>query len=230
MEPSATIGSVIAGSGYVQFQSGIAEAPVKDGKIDPTQLSSLLFTDRGLFRIDGVLAMLGTITMRFGLAIDYEKRRIIAGLQAPAFKLPSPDNPEYEIQAGYITIGVSFAGGDPWLRVGIGWPERIGNTEFERDWTKATKVYVKTMWPINTFWGGYLAELRSNKVLFGFAIKAGWTWSAKASIGGIVAGDAELGITLGGFNSTSPGMERLGLILSTRNQASSPHCQSLYRY
>lgn len=199
-QPSATIGSVIAGSGYVQFQSGIADAPVKDNTpvTDPSQLSSLLFTDRGLFRIDGVLMMLGTLTMRFGLAIDYQKRRILAGLQAPTFKLPDPNNPQYEIQAGYITVGVSFSGADPWLRVSVGWPERIGGTEFERDWSKATKVYVSTMWPINTFWGGYLAELQRGRIVFGFAIRAGWTWSAKASIGGIIAGDAELGITLGG--------------------------------
>ncbi|MBZ5505124.1 MAG: hypothetical protein LAO78_06535 [Acidobacteriia bacterium] len=195
--PSSTIGNIIAGSGYVQLQSGIADAPVKDGKIDPTQLSSLLFTDRGLFRVDGVLAMLGTATMRFGLAIDYKNFTITAGLQAPSFKLPTPEDPQYEISAGYITIGLSFAGHGPYLRIGIGWPERIGGTEFERDWSKATKVYVSSMWPINTFWGGYLAELRTDKVVFGFAIRAGWTKNYSVG-GGIAKGSAELGITLGG--------------------------------
>jgi hypothetical protein len=54
------------------------------------------------------------------------------------------------------------------------------------------------MFPINTFWGGYLAELQTNKVVFGFAIRAGWTWSKQASIGGVASGSAELGITIGG--------------------------------
>lgn len=197
-KPSADIGSLMAGSGYLHLQDMVASAPVKDDKIDPTLLSSLIFTDKGLFRIDGVLAMLDAVTMRFGLAIDFEKKRITAGLQAPAFKLPGPDNVQYEIQAGYITIGLSFSGASPYFRVGIGWPERIRDSEFERDWSKATKVYIKSMVPINTFWGGYLAELQNNKVVFGFAIRAGWTWGDKVSIGGIVSGSAELGITLGG--------------------------------
>jgi hypothetical protein len=84
------------------------------------------------------------------------------------------------------------------LRIGIGWPERVGGTEFERDWTKATKVYVQNFYPINTFWGGYLAELQTNKIVFGFAIRAGWTWSKQGSFGGVVSGSADLGITLGG--------------------------------
>jgi hypothetical protein len=196
--PSTTIGSILAGSGYVQLQSGIADAPGDDPTKNPVNLSSVLFTDRGLFRIDGVMMVLGAATMRFGLAIDYEQRRITAGLQAPTINLPSDKDPQYQIQAGYITVGVGFGGGPPWLRIGIGWPERIGGTEFERDWTKSTKVYVQSMYPINTFWGGYLAELQTNQVIFGFAIRAGWTWSKQASIGGVASGSADLGITLGG--------------------------------
>jgi hypothetical protein len=198
-QPSSKIGSIVAGSGYIDLQSSVAEAPSdKTGAdIDPAQLSSLLFTDRGLFRIDGVMTMLGAVPLRFGLALDFENRRITAGLQAPTINMP-PVNPQYQISAGYITIGISFSGADPWFRIGIGWPERVGGSEFERDWTKATKVYVESMEPINTFWGGYLAELDRGMVRFGFAIRAGWTWNKTVGIAGVASGSADLGITLGG--------------------------------
>lgn len=195
-EPSSEVGTVVAGSGYLHFQDQVASAPVKDDKIDPTKLSSLIFTDSGLVRVDGVAAMLDAVTLRFGVAIDFKKKRITAGLQAPTIKIP-PDDPEYEIQAGYILIGASLADTDRYLRVSIGWPERIGDTEFERDWTKATKIYMRSMFPINTVWGGYLAELTGDHVTFGFAFRAGWTWSYSVG-GGVAKGTAELGITLGG--------------------------------
>lgn len=196
-EPSKDVSSVIAGSGYLHFHDQVASAPIKDGKIDPQKLSSLIFTDTGLVRVDGVAAMLDVVTLRFGVAIDFKAKRILIGLQAPTIKYPSEADPQYEIQAGYITLGSSFADDNPYLRLSIGWPERQGNTEFERDWSKATKVYVKTMWPINTFWGGYLAELTKDRILFGFAVRAGWTWSQSVG-GGVAKGSAELGITLGG--------------------------------
>jgi hypothetical protein len=196
-EPSADVGTVIAGSGYLHFQDQVASAPVKDGTVDPQKLSSIIVTDTGLLRIDGVAAMLDVATLRFGVAIDYKKKRILVGLQAPTISYPTPENPQYVIQAGYITLGVGFKD-ELYLRLSIGWPERIGGTEFERDWTKATKVYMASMFPINTFWGGYLAELKEGRVVFGFAVRAGWTWSYEAKIGGVAKGAAELGITLGG--------------------------------
>lgn len=195
-KPSSSLGTLVAGSGFLHLQDGVAAAPQDGGDPKPELLSSLLFTDRGLIRVDGVALMLGAVTLRFGILIDFEQKRLIAGLQAPTIKMP-PENPQYEIQAGYITIGFSFAGADPFFRTSIGWPERVGKDEFERDWSKATKVYIKSMFPINTFWGGYLAELRKDRVVFGFAVRAGFTWSDSVG-GGIVKGSAEFGITLGG--------------------------------
>lgn len=200
-EPSKGIGTLIAGSGYLHLHDEIAAAPGNPKKPNPKLLSSLIFTDTGLVRIDGVAMLLGVTTIRFGIAVDFKARRLTAGLQAPTISVPDPKNPEYQIQSGYIVLGVGFAGErEPYLSLRVGWPERVGGTEFDRDWSKSVKVYVQKMYPINTFWGGMRSELDPGKgrVVMGWAIRAGWTWTADKGFSGVAKARANLGITLGG--------------------------------
>jgi hypothetical protein len=196
--PASHVGTVIAGTGYYNCHSKIASAKPPDTGDNLDLMSALVFSDSGLLRVDGVLAVLENeaATLRFALIIDYTNRQIIGGAQIPTIKIPPGDNPEYEIQPGFVELGIGFKN-TFYFRLGIGWPPLLASSQLERDWSKSTRVYIREMFPINTFWGGFLAELSGNDLFYGFAIKAGWTW--RYAVGGNFArASADLELSIGG--------------------------------
>jgi hypothetical protein len=192
-QPSDQIGLLIAASGYLNLQEQVAGTPEKKDEY----LTSLLFTDSGLIRIDAFAKFLKTITLKFAIAVDLQKKLFRASIHAPTLKYPSEQSPEFEISGGVLTLAFGFDG-KIYFETKVGWPElKQGNT-VERNWDDCVKVVWDNMIPINTFWGGFRAVLDSSSHIgLGFALRAGWTKSY--SVGGSVAGGkAELGVAVGG--------------------------------
>jgi hypothetical protein len=196
---SKEIGTVIAGSGYLHLQDTVAESPKSDGK---KFLTALIATDAGLFRIDAQTRFMKSAIIGFGVAINTKDKLIMAGIRIPEIAYPDKKNPKYVLSPGHMAIEISYDPSIYRFLISIGWPPLIAGSDLERDWTQSTKVYIAELFPINTFWGGYRALLHykdgSGEVRFGYAIRAGWTWSAELNGANIAKASAELGITLGG--------------------------------
>jgi hypothetical protein len=110
--------------------------------------------------------------------------------------MPPAGDPQYEVSPGFISLTI----GDGIVRFTVGWPTRVDGPGLERDWSQCTRVKINDMYPINTFWGGVLAEY-SNQIggfRFGIAVRAGWTKTYAAGGKGIAYAEADVGITLGG--------------------------------
>lgn len=199
---STDIGAVIAGSGYLHFSDTVAESPEADEKDheNPKLLTSLVATDSGLFRIDAQTKFMKTAIIGFAVAIDTKNKRLMAAIRAPEIATPNKENPKYVISPGTMSIELSYDPDKIYFGIGIGWPPLLPNSDVERDWSQSVKVYVADLVPINTFWGGFKAELDmpNNRVTLGYAIRAGWTWKAELNGADIAKASAELGITLGG--------------------------------
>jgi hypothetical protein len=202
--PSSDIGMVIAGSGYLHFSDVVAESPKADVKPDGTKyLTALIATDAGLFRLDAQTKFMKSKIIGFGIAIDTREKKLMAAFRAPEFAWPDEKNPKYVISPGNMSIVLRYLIDDqhsPYFGIGIGWPPLLHGSEIERDWSQSTKIYIADLFPINTFWGGYRAELDvgKNVIRIGLAIRAGWTWKSELNGADIAKASAELGITLGG--------------------------------
>lgn len=200
--PSTDIGAVIAGSGYLHLSDTVAESPKADdaGSDKPKFLTALVATDSGLFRLDAQTKFMKTAIIGFAVAIDTKNKRLMAAIRAPEIATPNKENPKYVISPGTMSIELSYDPDKVYFGIGIGWPPLLPNSDVERDWSQSVKVYVADLVPINTFWGGFKAELDgpNKRVIFGYAIRAGWTWKAELNGADIAKASAELGITLGG--------------------------------
>lgn len=201
--PSASVGTVVILSGYLTFDERLAGSAKKKDEDDGKgrYLTNLVFTDNGQYRIDAWLKLMGSdeLMTRLVFALDTEREIISAGVQLPRIKIPGPKKAELEVYPGFLYASVSY-GRELYFKYSVGWPDRIDGPGLERDWSKSTKVHVSGAWPINTFWGGVLAEYREGGTLtLGFALRAGWTKSYPGiGVKNIAHAEADLGITLGG--------------------------------
>ncbi len=187
-KPSSTIGTVVAGSGFLNIHDTVASAPQGDNSGDFT---CLVVTDGGLFRAEATVMLFQAARARIGLAVDLPNKRFSAGIQLPEFKYAA-----FTVRAGYIAFGLGW--GAPYFLLSVGWPEPINGDVMNRDWSKSVMVRWDGAFPLNTFMGGARAELLPGALLFGLALRAGWT--AEYSVGGEVAGgEASLGVMIGGI-------------------------------
>lgn len=193
-KPSDQIGTVVAGSGYIHVNDAVAGSTKSDGE---KYMTALIGTDAGLFRFDAYAKLLGTKIVRFGIAIDTRNKKLLVALRIPEIKSPTEQNPKYVLSPGTMAMRVSY-GGKPDFLLSIGWPPRLPNSQIERDWNQSTRVYIAELFPINSFWGGYRASVNERYITFGYAIRAGWTWTAELNGADIAKASAELGVTLGG--------------------------------
>jgi hypothetical protein len=200
-QPDKRTGTLIAASGYLNLDDKVASAPSDADKPDPGDLTALLFTDSGLLRADATVKLISLAKVQIGLAIDFNAGTISAGVQGPQLTLPQPPaEPKMTISAGYVGFTIGFRDLNK-FGISIGWPERVGGTEFDRDWGQSVKVYIPDMKPINTFWGGirsFYDGSQGTKIQMGWAIRAGWTWEQDKGISGIAKAHADLGIAFGG--------------------------------
>lgn len=186
--PSPKIGTLIAGSGYLNIHDEFAAAP-KDPK--PEDFTCLLVTDSGLFRAEATIMLFQAVPARVGLAVDLPNKRFSAGIQLPEFTYGA-----FTVRAGQIAFGLGW--GAPYFLMSVGWPEPINGNVMNRDWSKSVMIHWDGAFPINTFWGGTIVELLPGELYFGLAFRAGWTWAYSVSIGGVAKGSASLGVALGG--------------------------------
>lgn len=193
-KPSDKIGAVVAGSGYIHVNDAVAGSTKSDGE---RYMTGLIGTDAGLFRFDAYAKFLGTKIVGFGIAIDTRKKRLLVALRMPEIKAPTEQNPKYVLSPGTMAMMVNY-GGKPEFMLSIGWPPLLPGSQIERDWNQATRVYIAELFPINTFWGGFKASATDRYITFGYAIRAGWTWTAELNGADIAKASAELGVTLGG--------------------------------
>ncbi|MAT26089.1 MAG: hypothetical protein CMN31_10745 [Sandaracinus sp.] len=198
--PSSDLGLLVAGSGYFHFNDVVASSPKRAEGEGDDFLTGLLFTDSGLVRLDAYARFMESTVLKWALAIDTRRGRLNVGVRIPAIKIPPVAPHKYVIDPGYFSLGLGYR--KPYyFRVGIGWPELLPDSPIERDWSKSVTVKLDDLWPINTFIGGYRAEVDSEKKMlrFGYAVKAGWTKTFEARAPGDVArASAELGLTVGG--------------------------------
>ncbi len=196
-KPSTEIGTLIAASGYLDVNSQVAKAPPKGDQ----NLTSIAYSDRGMFRVDAKTLILGSLKMTFAMTIDTRAKYVEAGFQLPDSKYPPTGKPQYVISPGYLVLGAGYKRGEERFKLSIGWPEKRSDADdYERDWNKSMTVKIADMVPINTFWGGVKAELNvgNNFLYLGFAIRAGWTRSYEVNGANIAKASAELGVAVGG--------------------------------
>jgi len=196
---SSDIGTVVAGTGYLQLQDLVAEAPAGDTNL----MTALVLSDSGFVRIDAQVVFMKSMTIGVGIAIDTRAKRLLGAIRLPEVGIPpKQEPPRILVRPGTLSVLIGYGREDKRLRLGIGWPPLIEGSDIERDWSQATKIYIAELWPINTFWGGFMSEVYDTNtgagVRMGFAIRAGWTWSAEMNGANIAKASAEIGITLGG--------------------------------
>lgn len=187
-KPSESVGTIVAGSGFLEIHEVVAAAP--DDK-DAADFTALLVSDSGLFRAEATLMLFKTARSRIGLAVDLNRKRFAASIQIPEFKYGS-----FTVRAGEIALGLGW--GEPYFLISVGWPEAINGDELNRDWSKSVMIHWDGAFPLNTFWGGTRAILDPNALILGFAFRAGWTWEYSVSVGGVAKGSASLGVAIGG--------------------------------
>ena len=194
-QPSTSIGTTVAGSGFLETHPLLAQAPSEDSE----DLTSLIFNDTGIVRIDSVAALLGAYRVRFSIMLNYPERYLAVGLQIPKINIPDTPGtePQYVISPGRMVLEIGF-GGTARLTLSLGWPEKLPGNDLARDWEKSTMVHIKGMTPINTFQGGVLFRMDGDGCTLGVAFRAGWTWALEVG-GGVVKGSADVGIMFGGL-------------------------------
>lgn len=193
-KPSKTIGTTIGGGGMLQVGSAVLSTD--EGDDADEHLTSILYNDTGIFRVDGFAFLISQYPVDFGIVVDWKNQLYSIGLQLPTIDLPQ-GAPTYSVQAGAIFLELGLRG-NPHVKLSIGWPERKGSDDFDRDWDKATKVVVNGMFPINTFQGGLLISLDKKAITMGVAVRAGWTFAPPAVGGGIAEASVDAGIMIGG--------------------------------
>ncbi|QPH56029.1 hypothetical protein [Pontivivens ytuae] len=196
-KPNDDMGTLVAVSGYLNTKSALAK-PVDEKRYRTT----VAYSDLGYFRVDAYANLFGLKDpQRFSLTINTKRKYIEAGFSFPEIKIaphPAP-NPQYIVSPGYFALGASY-GGPFKLKQSMGWPVLTGEDDYERDWTRASRVKITGMWPINTFWGGVQTEVRLNPLVFyqGFAVRLGWTETFELTGSKLADARAELGVALGG--------------------------------
>lgn len=211
--PSSNMGTVFAASGFLSFDERLAsssedkEEESQDGKY----LTNIVFTDNGLLRIDGWFRLMSSddLMTRVVFGLNTIKGEIAAGVQLPRIKLPGTGETKIEVFPGFAYFRIGYRGRLSFT-YSLGWPERVDGPGIERDWEKATKVFIADAWPINTFWGGMMVDYRAGQSLtLGYAIRAGWTRSYPGvGAKGIAYAEAELGIAIGGVLMVNFGQPR----------------------
>jgi hypothetical protein len=186
--PSENVGTIVAGSGFLNIHDVVAAAPDNPGADDFT---ALLVSDSGLFRAEATLMLFKTARSRVGLAVDLNRKQFAASIQIPEFKYGS-----FTVRAGEIAFGLGW--GEPYFLLSVGWPEAINGEVMNRDWSKSVMIHWDGAFPLNTFWGGSRAILDTNALVLGFAFRGGWTWDYSVSVGGVAKGSASLGVAIGG--------------------------------
>lgn len=192
-DSSVAGGLVLAASGFLGMDSSIAGKPS-----DEEHLTSLLFTESGLFRIDAFLNLFNAIPVSIGIGLDAECKFMSFQIQVGKFKVG-----EIEINGGLLRNGFRYGTptnprckGHPIFDLRIGWPEKKDDDPFENDWDQSIKVIWDALWPINTFWGGMLVTIGDGYVIHGQAAKVGWSKSYDF-IGGL--GTAYVEVSVGGM-------------------------------
>jgi len=165
-KPSKGVGTIVAGSGFLNIHDVVAAAPDNPSSDDFT---ALLVSDSGLFRAEATLMLFKTARSRVGLAVDLNRKRFAASIQIPEFKYGA-----FTVSAGEIAFGLGW--GEPYFLISVGWPEPINGDVMNRDWSKSIMIHWDGAFPLNTFWGGVRAILDPNALILGFAFRAGWTW------------------------------------------------------
>jgi hypothetical protein len=199
--PSNSIGTVFAASGFVELHSFAAAAPPPD---QPDKLSALAITSHGLLRVEAKSLLIKNIPFDYALAVDFPKATMTASLTLPKLAFPP-----YEVSGGMLVVGIGIRKPDPsnpkrlilnpYLDLGLGWPELLPGSDIERDWKKSVMVHWDGAFPLNTFWGGFRIKLETNPfyLFMGFALRAGWTFSK--SLDFIIGkGSIEAGLAVGG--------------------------------
>ncbi|QLB62249.1 hypothetical protein A9O66_07565 [Paraburkholderia caribensis] len=199
-QPSTDMGTVFAASGYLRFDKTFATSTKDKDNSDGKYLTNIILTDAGLARLDAWVRLLGSDQglVRLVLGVDFNEGMISAGVQLPEMAIPDKEHAKYRIDPGFMYASVSYKG-PLRFKLSVGWPDRVSGPGIERDWSKSTRIYLDTMWPINTFWGGWQFEYRDNERLtYGMAIRAGWTKTYPAGAKGVAYAEADIGVTLGG--------------------------------
>ena len=213
-KPSDKAGTLVAASGYLEFNDVIASSSQNDDEPDSDDdsappkkyLTSLAFTSNGIVRVEATIKLLGVENVRVGIGVDFPRHFFSAGIQLPKIGYPPPQNPEdkpeFEIQGGQIVLGAGFKPGKRELYLNIGWPPRNQGDSLDPlgvDWSKSVMIRWDNFFPINTFWGGMLAAYKEadSQIKLGFALRAGWTKQWKLG-GDLIGVSAELGVAVGG--------------------------------
>ncbi len=200
-EPSSKVGTLVAASGYIKFQEPIATSSKGDDDSSNKYMTSLAFTSNGVIRVEAAAKLLGTANVRFGIGVDLPRKFFSAGIILPTLNYPSDSSPEFTIQGGQIILGVGF-GDDKEVYLSVGWPPKIENDPADPlgvDWSKSVMIRWDNFFPINTFWGGFLAAYKesTSSITLGYALRAGWTKQWKLG-GDLIGASAELGVAIGG--------------------------------
>lgn len=199
-EPSASIGTALAASGFFQLDDRIVKSPVDDPDKDVSSetaglLSGILLIDTGVLRVDGVAKLFTSQPAYFGMAVDFKEGRFLASFQTDPIKFG-----KYEFKPGRLVIGFGFKRSNLpyYLDVRLGWPERIPGTEYERDWDQALYFHVADApLPVNSGWGGIRMSLDGEKILIGVAFRCGWSQKEGDAQGGS-GGGYSIGYAIGG--------------------------------
>ena len=120
-QPSSTVGTLVAASGYIKFQEPIAASSKGDDDSSNKYMTSLAFTSNGIIRVEAAAKLLGTANVRFGIGVDLPRKYFSAGVILPTLNYPSDSSPEFTIQGGQIILGVGF-GDEKEVYLSVGWP------------------------------------------------------------------------------------------------------------
>jgi hypothetical protein len=197
-EPSTSIGTTLAASGYFKIDDTVVKSPVddpdeKDPKKNEKLLSGVMYIDTGVLRVDGVARLFTEKPAYFGMAVDFKEGKFLASFQTDPIAFG-----KYTFQPGRLAIGFGFGGTD-YLDIRLGWPERVPGTEYERDWDQALSFHADDLpLPVNTGWGGLKVSLEPPKLTIGVAFRCGWTKQV-GDVSGGSGGGFDVGYAIGGI-------------------------------
>lgn len=206
--PSASIGTMVAASGFFEIDDVMVASPVADPN-EPggetkhaDKLSGVMYIDTGVVRVDGYAKLLGMKELHFGIAVDFPNRKLLVSIQTDPIAFG-----KYTFNPGQLAIGFGF-GHSSYLDIRLGWPPLLASGQ-DRDWSKALSFHADDLpLPVNTGWGGLMAVIDSTSITVGVAFRCGWT-KQSGDVSGGSGGGFDIGYAVGGlvqvrytFNST----------------------------